>query len=280
MSDPLPIPEQHYATVDGGHRMHYLEFGTPQADAPSVVFLHGSGPGAGGHSNFKANYPFLAEQGFHVLVPDHIGYGRSDKPADVEYPIDFFVSTLMQTLDAAGVKSFAPIGNSLGGAVALKMALDYPERIPRMILMAPGGVEEQQEYFKMPGMNAMREFFSSGQAPDEKSMAEILRWLVHDPAHVNEELVAERLAVHRTQTPAVITTMKVPNMESRLGEIRCPVLCFWGSDEKFMPLSGILTLAQGCADIQLIVQSACGHWVMVEHAGMFNRRCLEFLQAG
>ena len=203
MSEPLSIPEQHYAEVEGGHRIHYLEFGQPRKGVPSVVFLHGSGAGASGHSNFKANYPVLAERGLHVLVPDHIGYGRSDKPAEAEYPIDFFVSTMMQTLDAAGVQDFIPIGNSLGGAVALKMVLDYPARIPRLVLMAPGGVEEQQDYFKMPGMQAMGEFFRSSETPDAKSFAQVLRWLVHDPVHITEELVAERLAVHRIQTPAV-----------------------------------------------------------------------------
>lgn len=271
------LPEGQYAEIDGGHRMHWLQAGEGER---TLVFLHGSGPGASGHSNFKGNYPWFAERGFRVVVPDHIGYGFSDKPEDVEYHIDFFVSALMGALDAAGVERFTPVGNSLGGAVALRMALDYPERVEALILMAPGGIEEQPSYFEMPGMKAMVEFFGGGADPQTlkvEDMAALLRHLVHDPSHVTPALAAERLHVYKTQHPGVISTMKVPNMASRLGEIQCPALGFWGADEGFMPLSGIETLAKGCRDIRIIVQSGCGHWFMVEHADLFNRSCLEFL---
>ena len=274
------LPEGNYTEIDGGHRMHWLEAGEGER---TLVFLHGSGPGASGHSNFKGNYPWFAERGFRVIVPDQIGYGFSDKPREVEYHIDFFVTALMQTLDAAGVDKFTPIGNSLGGAVALRMALDHPERIEALILMAPGGIEEQEAYFTMPGMQAMREFFTSGIDPqelEEKDMAAMLEHLVHDPSHVTPELAAERLHVYRTQHPGVVGTMKVPNITARLGEIKCPVLGFWGANEGFMPLSGIETLAKGCSEARVIVQSGCGHWFMVEHVELFNRSCLDFLREG
>jgi len=268
------LPEGRYISIREGYRMHCLEQGSGEA----VVFLHGSGPGASGHSNFKQNYPFLAEHGFWTIIPDHIGYGFSDKPDDVEYHIDFFVSAIIQVLDELGVEQFVPVGNSLGGAIALKMALDYPQRIPKMILMAPGGVEEQASYFEMPGMAAMRDFFMGGGEVTEESMTGLLRHLVYEPVHITPELVRERKQVYDLQNTQVITTMKVPNMESRLPEISCPVLAFWGVNEGFMPLSGILKLAQGCPNIQLVVQSRCGHWVMVEHRDTFNQTCLNFLQ--
>ena len=277
MSSALPLlPEGRYITIEGGYRMHFLEQGAGEP----VVFLHGSGPGASGHSNFKQNYPFLAEHGFRTIVPDHIGYGFSDKPDDVQYHIDFFASAILQLLDDLGVERFVPVGNSLGGAVALKIALDNPERIAKMILMAPGGVEEQSAYFEMPGMAAMRDFFVSGEPVTEESLGQLLCHLVHDPAHITPQLVRERKQVFETQNTQVITTMKVPDMEPRLGELSCPVLAFWGVNEGFMPLTGILKLARGCPDIRVVVQSRCGHWVMVEHRELFNRACLDFLRRG
>ena len=131
------LPEGQYVTLDNGHRIHYLD----QGDGPVVVFLHGSGSGASGHSNFKYNYPWFVEQGFRVVVPDLIGYGYSDKPDDVDYPLDFFVECVHQTLRHIGVEQYCLIGNSLGGAIALKYTLDSPERVSKLVLMAPGGIE-------------------------------------------------------------------------------------------------------------------------------------------
>ena len=267
------LPEGDYFSTTAGHRIHFQDLGSGEP----VVFIHGSGPGASGHSNFKGNYPWLRDQGYRVIVPDLPGFGRSDKPDDVEYHIDFFVSSLLQTLDSLGVQRFTPIGNSLGGAVALQLALTHPERLSKLILMAPGGLEQQAAYFEMPGMQAMREFYTGG---GEGDMRQLLKNLVHDPQHISSELVAERSEVFATQNAQVITTMRVPEVTDRLGEISCPVLAFWGINERFMPLSGILKLAGGCADIRVVVQSACGHWVMVEHAGLFNRSCLDFLRHG
>ncbi len=113
------LPEGHYADLPNGYRIHYLD----QGQGPVVVFLHGSGSGASGHSNFSGNYAWLAEQGFRVIVPDLIGYGYSDKPDDAQYHIDFFVECVKQTLDQIGVSRYTLVGNSLGGAIALKYAL-------------------------------------------------------------------------------------------------------------------------------------------------------------
>ncbi|MBN7822839.1 alpha/beta fold hydrolase, partial [Bowmanella yangjiangensis] len=75
-----------YITLQDGLRLHYLDQGAGQP----VVFIHGSGPGASGHSNIKQNYPQLAAAGHRVIVPDLPGYGASDKP-ETQYTLDFFV---------------------------------------------------------------------------------------------------------------------------------------------------------------------------------------------
>ena len=119
------LPEANYAELPNGQRLHYLDNGS----GPVVVFLHGSGSGASGHSNFKYNYPYLVEQGYRVIVPDLIGYGYSDKPDNVQYHLDFFVECIKQLLDHIGVSSCALIGNSLGGAIAIKFTLDNPSQV-------------------------------------------------------------------------------------------------------------------------------------------------------
>jgi len=271
------LPEGNYLVLPNGQTIHYLDRGA----GPVVVFLHGSGSGASGHSNFKGNYPFLAKHGFRVLVPDLVGYGFSDKPQDVDYHLDFFVECVRQMLDELGVNSCHVIGNSLGGAIAIKLALDHPALVEKLVLMAPGGIEDQPAYFQMPGMQTMREVFMSPEPVSPERLRHFISTaLVYNQAVVTDQLVMERWEVMQTQNQQVIKTMVVPNMENRLGEIKCPKLAFWGLNENMMPRSGIDKLAGKCTNIRIVLVSECGHWVMVEHEGMFNRTCLDFFQHG
>lgn len=268
----MPIPEGQYVTTQSGYRLHYLD----QGQGHPVVFLHGSGSGASGHSNFKGNYPFLADNGYRVIVPDHIGYGYSDKPQDVEYTLDFFVECLKQQLDAIGIEKCSLIGNSLGGAIALKFALDYPEMVSTLNLMAPGGVEEQVEYFTMPGMQIMKEVFTG--PPTRDTLEQFIRKaLVYKDDCVDDELIDERWDIFQKQNTQVITSMKVPNLTERLPEIKTPSLVFWGVNENMMPETGIMKLAKGLPHNRLVLVSECGHWVMAEHTDLFNRYTLDFL---
>jgi 4,5:9,10-diseco-3-hydroxy-5,9,17-trioxoandrosta-1(10),2-diene-4-oate hydrolase len=245
------------------------------------VWLHGSGSGASGHSNFKGNYSFLAEHGYRNIVIDHLGYGYSDKPDNIEYPVELFVECVKQTLDHAGVTRYTLVGNSLGGAVALRFAVDHPKNVEKLILMAHGGIENQPDYFLMPGMAKMKEVFMS---PEPMTHARLKAFFqsafVVDPKCVDDQLVHERLELMKLQNPQVIKTMKVPNMAERLGEIKCPALGFWGMNEQIMPETGILKLAKGMPHMRMILVQQSGHWVMIEHRDLFNRMSLDFLKNG
>jgi len=183
---------------------------------------------------------------------------------------------LHQFLQEIGVKRCALVGNSLGGAIALKYALDYPQEVSRMVLMAPGGVEERETYFRMEGIRKMMSLFT-GRQLNAVTMRELMSLLVFDTTHITDALIAERLPVCDTQPTTVLSTMRVPDLTERLGEIACPVLGFWGTDDKFNPASGAMKLTAHCRDARVLLINRCGHWVMVEHRETFNRMCLEFL---
>ena len=269
------LPEGNYANCANGYRMHYID----QGQGEVVVFLHGSGPGASGHSNFKGNYPFLVEAGYRCIVPDLVGYGFSDKPDDRDHPLSFFVECVKQTLDCAGIEKCTLVGNSLGGAIALGLTLDYPELVEKLVLMAPGGLSELPEYRAMPGMQKVFQVFGSGDPVTSEVMKDLFATgLMHNPAHATAELVAERMQIMEVMNGHVMATMQVPVLVDRLSEIDCPVLGFWGMDEKMMPENGIMAMAKNLKQLRLVLVTKCGHWVMVEHEGMFNRACLDFLE--
>lgn len=282
MTPSKPVPEGQYATLRNGYRIHYLDESLGgDGRRPVVVFLHGSGNGACGYSNFKGNIPALVQAGYRVIVPDLIGYGYSDKPDSVEYHLDFFVECVKQALDAIGVEKYTLVGNSLGGAIALGFALAHPASVERLVLMAPGGLNDLPDYLAMPGMKQMFELYGSGKPVSEAQMKAFFQSaFVVNPDCVTDELVHERSELMKRQNPQVIKTMKVPNMTARLGEIKVPTLALWGLNENMMPDSGILRLAKGLPDCRMVLVPRCGHWVMIEHRELFNRTVLDFLANG
>ena len=274
-----PVPEGHYAKLANGYRMHYLDEGPKSG--PVVVFLHGSGNGASGYSNFKGNYPVLAKAGYRCLIIDMVGFGYSDKPADVEYPLAFFVECVKQTLDVIGVSKCTLLGNSLGGAVCLGFALEHPEAVERLVLMAPGGLNDLPDYLAMPGMAAMFALFAPGAPLTPPRMKEFfIKAFVVNPAMVDDALVSERFEMMKLQNPQVMKAMKVPNLAAQLPQIKCPALALWGLNENMMPDSGILRLGKGLPNCRMVLVPNCGHWVMLEHRDLFNRTVLDFLERG
>ncbi len=271
----LPLPIGQYAQLENGLTLHYMEAG----EGPVVIWLHGSGPGASGFSNFKTNYPIFAEAGFRNIVLDLPGFGRSSKPEDAFYDLDFFVTCLNQFLQATGIERCTLLGNSLGGAIALGQALAHPDTVERLILMAPGGVEERETYFQMEGIVRMVEVFGQGPMGVEE-MRHVMQLQLFDASQLDEELLIERASVAVMQPANLFSTMLVPNMTERLSELRCPILGFWGSNDRFNPVEGVAKFMDNAPEARFTVLNRCGHWVQVEHTDLFNRTCIDFLQHG
>lgn len=260
-------------SVAGDYEISVAEVGA----GPPLVFIHGSGPGASGYSNFKQNIETFVAAGYRVLLPDMIGYGASSKPEGIDYTLQLFTDTLYDALRQAGVSSAVLVGNSLGGGVAIQMALDHPGFAEKLVLMAPGCIHEQADYFRMPGIAKMVSSFGS----PEFSLAEQKRLicnLVYDPSTVDDALVAERYAVAKDQPKDVLARMRTPNLGVRLGELKLPVFVLWGLNDEFCPEAGARLFLEQCDDARCLTFNKVGHWVQVERADEFNRYTLEFLR--
>ncbi len=269
-----PVPEAKYADIGDGLKVHYHDAGR----GPVVLFLHGSGPGASGWSNFRHNFPVFADAGFRTLVPDTLGYGYSSKPDGVDYTLDFLVGAVERFLASVGVERCAVVGNSHGGAMSIQLALRRPELVERLVLMAPGGLEERETYMKMAGIRTMVKAFMDPAGITRASMRKVFELQLFDPSLVTDELLDERVSIAELQPKRVLTSMVVPHLAPELPKLACPVFGLWGVDDQFCPMSGAITIATSVKDARVLLLSQCGHWVMVEKRALFNDACVRFLR--
>jgi len=267
------IPTGNYAEIGAGLRIHYHDAGS----GFPVVFLHGSGPGASGFSNFQGNFPYFAAHGLRALVPDSLGFGYSSKP-DVDYELDFILDGLKSWLRGLGIERCAVIGNSHGGALAIKLALDLPDLVTKLILMAPGGLEPRERYMEMKGIRSMMKAVQQPEGITRESMRKVFGHQLFDPTRLSDALIEERFEIARSQPQRVLTSLRVPPLASRLPELACPVLAFWGNEDQFCPVSGAAILSEHCKRSRVMRISQCGHWVMVEYPGLFNEMCVNFIR--
>jgi 4,5:9,10-diseco-3-hydroxy-5,9,17-trioxoandrosta-1(10),2-diene-4-oate hydrolase len=144
--------------------------------------------------------------------------------------------------------------------------------------MAPGGLEVRERYMEMRGIRSMMKAVLAPEGINEESLRKVLGLQLFDPAQITDALVQERLQIARLQPKNVFTSLKVPHLSPRLAELSCPVLGFWGNEDQFCPVSGASTLSEQCKRSRVLRISQCGHWVMVEHAPLFNRMCVDFVK--
>ena len=230
--------------------------------------------------SFHANAAVWTERGYRCILVDTLGYGRSSKPTDVPYSLEVLSGCVVRLLDHLGLEQVTLVGNSQGGAVAIRTALDHPGRVARMILMAPGGLEPRETYMEMRGIRSMLRCIYGPEGITAFGMRKVFEKQLFDKALVTDDLVNDRTAVALSQPVHVFKTMKVDNQEDRLEELEMPILGLWGVNDVFCPVSGAMKLAARAPRARVVLFNRCGHWVMVEHAGAFNRACLDFLDNG
>jgi len=258
----------------GGIQTSYLEAGS----GDPVLMLHGSGPGVSGTANWRYNIPPLAEK-FRVLAPDIVGFGATDRPADIVYSLRAWTDHMWRFLDAHGIEKTAIVGNSLGGRIALQMATDQPQRISRVVLMGSPGVGMTLT----EGLQALRAY-----APSEDAMRALLRnYFAVDPTLITDELVAIRYeasvadGAYETYRAMFFDPRhqgsELGITEEEVRAITTPALLVHGREDKVVPLSVSVTMLGLLPNADLHVFSHCGHWTQIERADEFSALVSDYL---
>ncbi|MFJ5780020.1 alpha/beta fold hydrolase [Streptomyces sp. NPDC093094] len=283
MTTPTAVPAMHERLLDvGGKKIFVAETG--QGDP--VLLLHGGGPGASGVSNYSRNIAELAEE-FRVIVPDLPGYGRSSKGIDPTDPFGALAAGIRGVLDQLGLEKAHFVGNSYGGACALRLALDTPQRVDRMVLMGPGGIGTTRA-LPTPGLNSLLNYYT-GDGPSRQKLEKFIRnYLVFNAAQVPDSIIDARY--QDSIDPEVVAAPPLRRPKSlralwkmdftrdrRLNRLAVPTLVLWGTADKVNRPSGGRMLAGHMPNCDLYEVSNTGHWVQWERADLFNQLCADFL---
>jgi 2-hydroxymuconate-semialdehyde hydrolase len=260
----------------GGLATNYHDIGS----GPTVVLLHGSGPGVSAWANWRLVIPALAQQ-FRVVAPDIVGFGYTERPPGFPYHSTAWRAHLTAFLDALEIRRAHVVGNSFGGALALGLATQT-ERVDRMVLMGSAGL-----HFEItPGLDTVW-----GYEPSFENMRKLLELFVYDPQLATDELAQLRFeASTRPRVQEAFAAMfPAPRQrwvdalalpEADVAGIGNEVLVVHGREDQVVPLESSLRFAQLIRRSQLHVFGQCGHWTQIEWAGRFSRQVVDFLSEG
>lgn len=266
--------EMSYAPVNGA-RTRVLRAGAGEA----VVMLHGT---SGHLEAFVRNIPTFSEH-FEVHALDMLGHGYTENPGG-DLRIPRYVRHVLDYLDSRGIERAHFIGESLGGWVAGRLAADHPDRVSRIVLVAPGGTVANPEV-----MDRIRSSTKAAVSSDDRALTrQRLELLMHDAANVSDELVDVRHAIyHRPEFVAGIDHLLcLQNMENRvvdllspeqMARIVAPALIVWGAQNPFGDVPEANRMQESIPGSALEIFPECGHWPQHEHADRFNERALKFL---
>jgi 2-hydroxymuconate-semialdehyde hydrolase len=243
-----------------------------------VLLIHGSGPGVSAWANWRLTIPALAGQR-RVIAPDMVGFGFSERPTGIRYNLDTWVAQAIGLLDALEIDCADLVGNSFGGGLALALAIRHPTRVRRLVLMGAAGVS----FPITPGLEAVW-----GYQPSIANMRKLLDVFAFDRTLMSDELAELRYkaSIQPGFQEAFETMFPAPRqngveaLASREEDIRAlphETLVVHGREDKVLPLSNSLTLAQWISRSQLHVYGRCGHWTQIEHAARFNQLVEDFL---
>ena len=262
------------ATADAnGIKTNYLEAGK----GDPVVLIHGSGPGVTSYANWRLVLPALAEN-FRVLAPDMVGFGFTERPANIEYGLQTWADQVVGLMDTLELPTAHMVGNSFGGAIALRIATQHPDRVGKLVLMGSMGVP-------FPITEGLERVW--GYEPSFENMRKVLDVFAYSRDLVNDELAEVRYrgsiqpgfqesfaAMFPAPRQRWVEAMCTPEDDIR----RLPhrTLIVHGREDQVIPVQTSLRLMELIDNADLSVFSHCGHWSMIERTEDFNRSVSEF----
>jgi len=263
----------HFVEIDGA-TVHFQEFG--DHNHPTLLLIHGFTASA---YVWKTVAPELASEGFHVVALDLIGFGYSDKPSWFDYKITSQARMVSRFMDRLGIGRAAIVGSSYGGAVALTLALDYPERVEKLVLVDAVINDEATNHpimkiAKIPGLGELVTPFLI----DSKRFMKMRMQNTLAPA--NHHLIT------RDRIESIIRPLSAKDghnavlqsgrnwdanrIEEDAHLVHHPTLVIWGEEDNVIPIECGEKLYNSILNSRFVVLKDCGHVPQEEKPELFT----------
>ncbi|MBD5636147.1 MAG: alpha/beta fold hydrolase, partial [Candidatus Eremiobacteraeota bacterium] len=252
-------------------RIHYNEAG----GGHPVFFLHGTGPGATGWSNFNQNVSLAAK--YRMLMVDFPGWGRSDELDPGGPRSDVLAHAIRDMMDALGIEKAALVGNSMGGSTAIEFASRFPERLSHLVTMGAGIIAPS--LLTAGGLSeGIRVLVDAYREPTPENFRRLVTVMVYDSSYATDALMKQRSDAALANPNhlknwltgfAKWRPMPSPELVPRLMELRIPALFIHGRDDRTVHWENSLRAVGTVPDSRLVLLNRCGHWAQLEHAREF-----------
>ena len=271
------MAEHRFVTVDG-IRTHYVAAG----EGEPLLLLHGLGASL---MAWALNIEPLSQK-FSVYAIDIPGHGDSEKP-DIDYLLPTAVDFVREFMNVLGIERASIAGNSMGGMVALRTAVEFPELVDRLVLVDAAGLGREVAWFiRAMSLPVVGELMEN---PTPRNTRMLLKRIFYNPGLVQESLIREiyRTSVIPGSKRAFLKIIRGSIglrgihskwiMADELEKINSPVLIVWGAQDRILPVSHATDAARRTPQVSLSIFDECGHWPQMEKGQEFNRLALDFL---
>ncbi|MDH3677647.1 MAG: alpha/beta hydrolase [Nitrosopumilus sp.] len=258
--------QENFIQVDG-NKIRYLEAGHSKN---TLVLVHGLGASA---ERWGRTIPYLAKD-YHLIVPDLIGFGYSDKPI-VDYTVDFFSGFFREFLETSGIENPHIMGSSLGGQVTAEYA-SANSNIEKLTLVSPSGVMKQST----PALDA---YIMAALYPNEPNAKNAFDMMEGSGIDVDPKIIEgfiERMKLPNAKMAFMSTILGLKNSEiitNKLKTIKAPSLIIWGSADPVIPIRHADGFVSSIKDCRFYRMDGCGHTPYVQKPKEFADIVLDFL---
>jgi pimeloyl-ACP methyl ester carboxylesterase len=269
----------HFVSVDGV-RVHFQEFGE-QRNA-TLLLIHGY---TASNYVWNAAAPLLAENGFNVIAPDLLGFGYSEKPGWFDYSIQSQARMIARLMNRLGIGQATIVGSSYGGAVAATLALDYPERVEKLVLVDAVSNDNLKNHpiLKLALIPGLGEAITPFLA-DSKAFMRIRMHGTLDPSNHNLitqdriDSIVRPLAAADAHHSLLATSRNwhAKRIEQDAHLIDHPTLIVWGEGDKVIPIADGYKLHDSILHSRFVVLRNCGHVPQEEKPELFTEVVTEF----
>lgn len=256
--------------LDTGQMLHYEVFGRGKP----VLLLHGL---LGSWRYWMPTMEALAEH-YRTYALDFLGFGDSDKPGK-GYSLDAYVQQIQDFLDGLGIAQISLIGHSLGGVVSLRMALEHPQRVDKVILVDTpihgGALAASLRMGRNPlarlvgGSRAMMGVWVRALKRVSSAWTEMYDEIVEDTDKLDYAAVEE-----------AVDHLLALDLRPQLGRLYTHTLVIFGAKDEFVDPQQAALFANGTvATAQVVILEDCRHFPFLDEPGKFNRLVQEFLSS-